>query len=335
MTSLASSVTRLPTAVTPVWRVLGRNPGPMTGAGTNSYFIGGEQDELPLCLVDPGPVDGVQLGVFLDFIGERGLKYILVTHTHRDHSPGAVALQRETGAVVVGLPAPEVVGHDQSFNPTAEWKPGMEIHCGGDGSGGGSSSSNSGGKDASGGGADAGSSGGGADNNSGGTDASGDRDEDNSSSGYRLRLVHTPGHASNHVCYLLLPDWVLFTGDHILDGSTSVILPPDGDMTAYLASLRELAEMPLRALAPGHGGVIEKPQEAIEGLIAHRLKREGKIVAALEKLGPCTEQELVQAVYDDVNPAMIPWALRMQLAHLVKLQSEGRAAQTDEQWRLA
>jgi len=154
--------------------------------------------------------------------------------------------------------------------------------------------------------------------------------------GIALRAIHTPGHASNHVCWWYGDERLLFTGDHLMQGSTVVIDPPDGDMAAYLASLRGLADrLPSLAwLAPGHGFLIGEPLRAIERLVAHRLGREAKVLAALERLGGGDVAALLPAVYDDVAPQLHPVAARSLLAHLLKLQHEGRAAEHGGRWQL-
>jgi glyoxylase-like metal-dependent hydrolase (beta-lactamase superfamily II) len=106
--------------------------------------------------------------------------------------------------------------------------------------------------------------------------------------GLTLRAIHTPGHASNHLCYLLEADHLLFTGDHVMQGSTVVISPPDGDMQAYFASLEKLLRLDLLAFAPGHGHIIHNPHDEVRRLVAHRLKREQKVVAALAQKAPAT-----------------------------------------------
>lgn len=248
----------------------------MTGPGTNSYLIG----ESRLSLIDPGPRDSAQLQSFLEAIGDRKLEYILATHTHGDHSPGAADLQRATGAELVGLPAPEHGYNDMSFMPGREWRHGDLLDCG----------------------------------------------------EYTIRMLHTPGHVSNHFCYLLCEEQLLFTGDHVLQGTTSVILPPDGNMSDYLDSLNELQQVPLRYLAPGHGNLIHDPHAEINKLIEHRMRRESKIERGLAGIGSCTLEELVVVVYDDVDESMHRWACRTMLAHLEKLEREGRARREGEQW---
>ena len=149
-----------------------------------------------------------------------------------------------------------------------------------------------------------------------------------------LAVIHTPGHASNHLCYLLEEERTLFTGDHLMQQSTVVINPPDGDMAAYLASLRALLPLDLEWLAPGHGFLMAEPRAAIEAVIAHRLKRESKVVAALEELGPAPLDRLLAKVYADVPERMHPVALRSLTAHLLKLRDEGRAAESAGRWAL-
>jgi len=261
----------------PVSRILGRNPGPMTGPGTNSYLIGKER----LCLLDPGPLDEIQFANFMKAIGSRKLEYILITHTHADHSPAALKIQQETGAQLVGLAAPEVPGHDHTFQPTKIWHHDDQINC----------------------------------------------------EEYSIRLIHTPGHVSNHICFLLVEEMFLFTGDHVLQGTTSVILPPDGDMGAYLESLSFLQKLPLRYLAPGHGDVMDQPKEEIAKLIEHRMKRERKVISSLQKLGESIIDDLVLFVYDDVASHLLPWAKKTMLAHLIKLEREGIVIEERGLWK--
>ena len=149
---------------------------------------------------------------------------------------------------------------------------------------------------------------------------------------YTIRMLHTPGHVSNHFCFLLCEEQLLFTGDHVLQGTTSVILPPDGNMSDYLDSLEELQQLPLRYLAPGHGNLIHEPHAEIGKLIAHRMRRESKIERSLAGIGTCTLEELVVVVYDDVDKSMHRWAERTMLAHLEKLEREGRARREGERW---
>lgn len=153
--------------------------------------------------------------------------------------------------------------------------------------------------------------------------------------GLRLEAVATPGHASNHLCWWLAEEGLLFTGDHLMQGSTVVIDPPDGDMAVYLDSLRGLPErLPSLAwLAPGHGFLMGHPQRAIAHLLRHRLVREAKVLAALDGGGaPCPSEALLERVYDDVAAALRPVAARSLLAHLLKLQREGRVREGPDGW---
>lgn len=150
---------------------------------------------------------------------------------------------------------------------------------------------------------------------------------------FSLTAVHTPGHASNHVCYVWEPGGVLLSGDHVLDGVTPVILPPDGDLQQYLASLRRLLVLPLAHIAPGHGELIARPHDVINAVIAHRLKREQKVRAALKTLGAGSIDELVVRIYDDVPVAMHAWARLTLEANLIKLEREGECSRDGAVWR--
>jgi glyoxylase-like metal-dependent hydrolase (beta-lactamase superfamily II) len=143
--------------------------------------------------------------------------------------------------------------------------------------------------------------------------------------GATLRAIHTPGHASNHLCYLLEETRMLFTGDHVMQGSTVVINPPDGDMRAYLASLEMLLTEEVVIFAPGHGYLIGAPQREVKRLIAHRLAREAKVAAALARHAGATPEELVAEVYDDVPARIHAVAARSLAAHLDKLVADGGA----------
>jgi glyoxylase-like metal-dependent hydrolase (beta-lactamase superfamily II) len=150
--------------------------------------------------------------------------------------------------------------------------------------------------------------------------------------GITFRAVFTPGHVANHLCYLLEEQKLLFTGDHVMQGSTVVISPPGGDMQAYLASLEKLLGLDLAAFAPGHGHLIRTPHEEARRLIAHRLKREQKVVDALATRHAATLDELVVVAYDDVSEKLYGPAKRSLHAHLIKLEREGRASVSGERW---
>jgi glyoxylase-like metal-dependent hydrolase (beta-lactamase superfamily II)/8-oxo-dGTP pyrophosphatase MutT (NUDIX family) len=149
-----------------------------------------------------------------------------------------------------------------------------------------------------------------------------------------LRAIHTPGHASNHLCYLLEQTKMLFTGDHVMQGSTVVINPPDGDMREYLRSLEKLLGEDLAIIAPGHGYLIGAPHNEVRRLIAHRLGRERKVVRALQQLGEASVDELLPVVYDDVPTRIHRVAARSLTAHLDKLAAEGAVRAAGERYTL-
>ena len=211
---------------------------------------------------------------------------ILCTHTHKDHSPAALAIATATGAPTFGRVADHAEWQDQSFQPTTMLNDGDVLQLG---------------------------------------------------DGVTLRAVHTPGHASNHLCFLLEEEQLLFTGDHLMQGSTVVINPPDGDMAVYIHNLRRLLDIPLQWLAPGHGFLIDEPHAVVQKTIAHRLGREAKVLAALHKLGntaPVAESVLLAEVYADTPKPLHAMALRSLRAHLQKLQAEHRARlQGSDSWQ--
>ena len=264
----------------PVWlsprvlRVTADNGSMMTGPGTNAYFIGAPGSD-DWALLDPGPGDAAHVQALLAAAPGR-ITRILVTHTHKDHSPAAVAMREATGAPTMGRVADYPEWQDTDFQPQQVLADGDRLQLG---------------------------------------------------EGVTLRVIHTPGHASNHLCYLLEEEKLLFTGDHLMQGSTVVINPPDGDMAVYIASLRRLLSEDLEWLAPGHGFLIDQPHAVVDKTIAHRLGREAKVLAALQaQAGPTSEAALVAAVYADTPKALHAMALRSLRAHLLKLRTDGRAS---------
>ena len=155
--------------------------------------------------------------------------------------------------------------------------------------------------------------------------------------GWTLRAICTPGHVDNHVCFLLEEEGMVFAGDHIMNGSTVVIVPPGGNMADYIASLRRLLDYNVRVVAPGHGELIPDCRGEVAKLVRHRLMREAKVASALES-APQSLDELVMTVYDDVDPGMHEWAKLSLLAHLIKLEGEGRTLKSSvkgvEHWAL-
>lgn len=152
---------------------------------------------------------------------------------------------------------------------------------------------------------------------------------------WTLQAIHTPGHASNHVCYLLPDHKLLFTGDHIMNGSTVVIAPPDGNMSAYLDSLRKIQVDAVQRIAPGHGAPLDRAHEVIDWIIAHRLERESLVMQAVTRLEgeDASLDELVEVVYDGLDRRLIGMAKRSLEAHLLKLEAEQRVNRQGEHWR--
>jgi len=247
----------------------------MTGPGTNTYLFGNKE----VAVLDPGPVIASHLEL-IQQIADAPIRWILVTHTHPDHSPGASLLAKATGAELLGMTAPEGPHQDATFKADRVLRDGDQFAT----------------------------------------------DE------FAIDAVHTPGHASNHFCYRHVGTNWMFTGDHVIDGSTVVIDPPDGSMKHYLQSLRRIKELNCDALAPGHGELIKDPDRVIDWIVDHRLEREGKVVAALVANPNLTARELVPHVYKDVDKKLYGWAERSLLAHLLKLEDDGAAKCAAERW---
>ncbi len=258
-----------------VRRVVAPNPSMMTGPGTNTYLFG--RDEV--AVLDPGPIIDSHLQR-IQMIAGAPIRWVIVTHTHPDHSPAALELARASGATLLGRPPPKGQHQDMSFSPERILEDGDRICV----------------------------------------------------DGADIEIIHTPGHASNHICLRHVDlNWV-FTGDHVIDGSTVVIDPPDGNMKHYLESLAKVREFHPVALAPGHGDLIEDAERTIDWIIDHRLEREAKVAAALRVNPGLTSMKLVPHVYKDVHRRLYGWAERSLLAHLLKLEEDGVAVRIDQQW---
>jgi glyoxylase-like metal-dependent hydrolase (beta-lactamase superfamily II)/8-oxo-dGTP pyrophosphatase MutT (NUDIX family) len=272
---------RVVTLMPGVLRLAAPNPGMMTGPGTNTYLVGGGPENT-WAVIDPGPDDPAHIDAILR-AAPGAIRQIFVTHTHRDHSPGARLLKERTGATTLGMRARHHEGQDTAFVPDVALTDGDPVTL---------------------------------------------------PDGRILRAIHTPGHAANHLCYALDDVQLVFTGDHVMQGSTVVINPPDGHMATYLASLEKLAALAPAWLAPGHGFVMDTPAQRIARLIAHRLARESRTLEALEQVGPVTLEALTPVVYADVPAARHAVARRSLLAHLEKLAEDGLASvSVDGQWR--
>ncbi|GIX29971.1 MAG: MBL fold metallo-hydrolase [Porticoccaceae bacterium] len=251
-----------------VRRLTAPNPGLMTGPGTNTYLLGEEE----VAVIDPGPADPSHVAAILEACAGR-LRWVVVTHTHPDHSPGAATLAAATGATLVGcVLRPDDGRQDRTFRPDWEPRDGVLLRT----------------------------------------------------AEYTLEAIHTPGHVANHYCFLLREEGLLFAGDHLMEGGTVAILPPSGDLAAYLASLERLAGRPPAAVAPGHGALIADSARHLREVIAHRRWREARVVEALAA-GTDELDGLLERVYADVGRERLDLARQVLVAHLLKLEGEGRA----------
>lgn len=271
-------------------RVLAPNPSPMTFRGTNTYILG----EGEVAVIDPGPNRPEHLRAILDALapGER-VGRILVTHSHSDHAPLARPLAEATGAPVLAF-GDSAAGRAPDMARLAA----RGLTGGGEG-------------------VDAGFA----------PDmvlADGDRIE---GAGWTLDVLHTPGHMGNHVC-LCWGDAV-FTGDHVMGWASSMVSPPDGDLTAFMASCRRLQGRADRVYYPGHGAPVTNPARRLDWLIAHRETRTAQILAALAEAADDIPG-LTRRIYHDVDPALLPAAERNVFAHLIDLTRKGAVTAAPE-----
>ncbi|MEM6712514.1 MAG: MBL fold metallo-hydrolase [Pseudomonadota bacterium] len=269
-----------------VRRVTAPNAGPMTFTGTNTYLIGDD----PIAVLDPGPDDLVHFDALLAAIGWSRVAAIVVTHTHRDHSPLARQLKQATGAPIIGAgphrfarpPAKGDINLDAAIDrqhaPDQVLRHGQRIKLG----------------------------------------------------SYALEAVATPGHTMNHMCFALHgvvqanTPAILFSGDHVMAWATTMIAPPDGHMTSYLESLQLLLERPQRLYLPAHGTIIGDAHSHVRALLDHRTKREQEILGLLQT-DARTVSSLVDQLYDDLSPSLRLAAGLSVLAHLERLQALGKA----------
>ena len=268
-----------------VRRVTAPNPSVLTGPGTNTYIIGKNK----IAVLDPGPVIDAHIAAILKATKNK-MDYVIVTHTHDDHSPAAKVLADKTGAQLIGSVYRDDGYQDLTFHADKSLKHAELLNT----------------------------------------------------EEWTLETIHTPGHVGNHYCYLLKEEGMIFTGDHIMEGSTVVIIPPSGDMAEYMDSLKLLKQYPVKSLAPGHGHLVEQPIAYIDYLINHRLKREQKVIDGLIRSGEISLNELTRVVYDDVDTSLHPIASISLWAHLLKLEKESKAKNVtskavafgDERWRM-
>ncbi|WP_328799473.1 MBL fold metallo-hydrolase [Sandaracinobacteroides hominis] len=269
-----------------VRRVLAHNPSPFTFLGTGTYIVG----TGTVAIIDPGPADPAHLEAVAAAVAGETVSHYLITHTHMDHSPGALPLQAKLGGVIAGC-APLALSDDgpradAGFDP--DYAPDLVLADG----------------------------------------------EAVSAPGWTLRAVATPGHTSNHLCFALEEEEVLFSGDHVMGWSTTVVAPPDGDMAAYMASLRLLVDRSDKRYYPTHGAPVEEPQRFVRGLVAHRRQREAQIVGLL-KHGPREISEMVERMYATIDRRLWPAAGRSVLAHLIDLQARGQVERVGDRWEAA
>jgi glyoxylase-like metal-dependent hydrolase (beta-lactamase superfamily II) len=279
-----------------VRRIVADNPGPFTFRGTCSYIVGGGR----VAIIDPGPDSPEHVAALLDAVRGETVTHIVVSHTHRDHSPAAAAVKSATGAPIVGCgphrrarslvkgeTRPLEASGDVNYAPDAELRDGDSI----------------------------------------------------SGPGWTLSAVETPGHMANHLAFALPEEKALFSADHVMAWSTTVVAPPEGSMTAFMASLDKLRGRDETVYWPGHGGPVREPQRFVRALIHHRRQREASILNRLVA-GDRTIPEMVGAIYQGLNPALRAAAGLSVFAHLEDLVARGLAASDgpptlESQYRLA
>jgi len=247
-----------------------------------------------LAVIDPGPAEPAHLAALEAAIGSAPVLAILCTHTHRDHSPAAAPLAAHTGAPIIGCAPLPAQPASDDASPRA--------------------------------------------------DAPFDRtyapdqvladSEQVAGPGWTLTALATPGHTSNHLCFALEESGALFTGDHVMGWSTSVVAPPDGDMGDYLASLEKLHQREDRIYYPAHGPAVERPRQLVRGMIGHRRQRERQILRLLHA-NPATPSTLVPQMYRGTDRRLWPAAAQSVLAHLIDLERRGRVARSQDLWTIA
>jgi 2-amino-4-hydroxy-6-hydroxymethyldihydropteridine diphosphokinase len=259
-------------------RIVAPNSGPFTFTGTCTYVIGHGR----VAVLDPGPLDPGHIENIVASLQGEVIDHIVVTHTHKDHSPGAAVLKELTDAPIVGC-APHrtaralhpgetagETGADRTYAPDHVLEDGEAIR----------------------------------------------------GEGYTLTAVHTPGHTANHLCFALEEDNAFFSGDHVMAWSSTVVVPPDGSMRDYMASLDLLKQRPEPVFWPGHGGPVQQPQRFVRALHHHRRMREVSILNFLAR-GPAGIPAIVAGVYENLDPRLVGGAAMAVLAHLEDLVERG------------
>ncbi len=260
-------------------RILAPNPSPMTWRGTNTYLVG----DRDLAVIDPGPALGPHLAAILDAVrpGQR-ITHIIVSHTHVDHSPLARPLAERTGAPILAFgdaaAGRSAVMRTLAIDGLAGGGEGVDLEFRPDQ-----------------------------------TVSDGDRIKGDD---WSLEVIHTPGHIGNHIA--LAWNDICFTADHVMGWASSLVSPPDGDLTDFMASCAKLRGHSWQVFHPGHGAPIEDPAGRLEWLVSHRLEREASILERL-RAGPATARGLAEAIYTDTPAALLPAAERNVFAHLIDL----------------
>ncbi|MBT9288399.1 MBL fold metallo-hydrolase [Prosthecodimorpha staleyi] len=286
-----------PVRVSPlVRRITARNPGPFTFAGTNSWLVG----ERALAVIDPGPDDPDHIALLMAAIGRADVAAIVITHTHRDHSPAAAAIAAATGAPILAegphRPSrPLALGEVNPLDASGDHDFRFDRRVG-----------------------------------------DGDRIEGD---GWTLEAIATPGHCANHLAFALPEEDAVFSGDHVMAWSTSIVAPPDGAMSDYMASLDRMMARSDGLYWPGHGGPVREPGTFLADLKAHRLGRE-KAVLDRVTAGDGTIPAMVRVIYAEVDPRLHGAAGLSVLAHLEDLVARGVIASDgppaiDGRYRLA
>jgi glyoxylase-like metal-dependent hydrolase (beta-lactamase superfamily II) len=297
-------------AVSPrVRRVTAENPGPFTFRGTGTYIVG----HGSVAVIDPGPALPAHVDALVRALDGDEVAAILVTHTHRDHSPATRALRDRVGGVVYGFgqpPAVEPLPGDAGDSSPVDSPP-----VGSTGSSELQSEPDSG-----------------STQEPESSEEPFDRDFEPDvvlrdgavvhGDGWTFDVLHTPGHIANHLCFALREERTLFSGDHVMGWSTSVVSPPEGDMAAYMAQLARLLDRDDECYRPTHGPAVRDPRTLVAGLIEHRHERERQVLAALAP-GPSDVEHLVPVVYPGLDERLHKAAGRSMLAHLLQLDAAG------------
>ena len=262
--------------------ILAPNPGPMTYRGTNTYII----DNNELAIIDPGPLNDEHFDNILKVIDERPVKFIFLTHSHIDHSPLAKQLSNKLGTQIFAFgPSDSGLSKVMLLLIAEGYKSLAE----------------------------------GIDN-----DFIPDhfiKDGDKFILGNKnIKVIHTPGHMGNHVCFQY--DDILFSGDHVMDWATSMVSPPYGDLTQFMASCRMLQTKQFDLFLPGHGEPVRNPSERLNFIISHRLYREEQIISTIKNT-PMTAIEITKIIYTEIDQRLIPAATRNVFAHLIDLKERG------------